>query len=453
MKVGSYARISYGDDEGLGIARQQHDTRALLRLRGWAEGPQYVDRNLSAYKSDVVRPDFERMLDDLEARRIGGIVCWDLDRLARQPSDLERVIAIYDKVPDLVFATVQGDLQLATSDGRTLARVMCAFANKASADTARRMARKKLEKAMAGMGTSNYRPFGWNEDRLTLNEAEAAILRQAANDIMLGAGIFVICTRLNAKGIKTVRGNTWKTHAMRRVLSAPRMAGFAVYQGQMLQDDDGNPIKGNWAPILDEATWRAVCAVLTNTKRSKQRGNSGLLTGIARCGKCGTGLRIARKPRITTYECRGPDSGGCAGVSISALKLEEQVETLLFAYLSDREISTQHSWEGQARLDEVNQKLSELMEQYRIGGASATVVFPLLRQLEQERDELLTRHAEFTRQEARQSVTVSGGWQDLDVFAKRAVIQSVIEAVVVKPVGRRRGSHYDPSRVDVVPLQ
>jgi DNA invertase Pin-like site-specific DNA recombinase len=450
MEVGSYARISYGDDEGLGIARQQHDNSALIRLRGWAEGPQYVDQNVSAYKPDVVRPDFERMLEDLQARRIDGIVVWDLDRLARQPSDLERVIAVYDKVPGLVFATVQGDLQLATSDGRTLARVMCAFANKASADTARRMARKKLERAMAGDAWSNYRAYGWNADRRTINEPEAQILRKAANDVLKGTGIFVICSRLNAQGIRTVRGNIWKTHAMRRVLTAPRIAGFAVYKGEMLTDDAGNPIKGLWEPLLDEATWRAVCVVLTNTRRQqRQRRDTGLLTNIARCGKCGMGLHIARKPNGEWYVCRDTDSGGCAGIGISAPKLEAQVEALLFAYLADREIKTDHSWEGQRRLDEVNHKLSELMEQYRTG-MSGSVVFPLLRRLEAERDDLIRQQAEYTRREVRQSATVSDGWQDLDVYAKRAVIQSVIEAVVIKPVGHR--GKYDPSRVDVVPL-
>ena len=74
-----------------------------------------------------------------------------------------------------------------------------------------------------------------------------------------------------------------------------------------------------------------------------------------------------------------------------------------------------------------------------------------MRQLESERDELQTEHAQFTQRRHRKAITLSGSWEDMDVFAKRAVIQSVIEAVVVRPVGRR--GVYDPSRVDVVPLQ
>jgi site-specific DNA recombinase len=452
MRVGTYARISDDVEQlGLGVARQQRDTRALVQLRQWKLQEEYQDNDTSAYHPKIVREGFERMLGDLEAGSIQGIVVWDLDRLVRQPRDLERIIDIYDRKP-LVFATVQGDIDLSTPDGRTMARVLVAFANKASMDTARRVARKKLDKAINGVGFSNYRPFGWNEDRLTLNEPEAEILRQAARDVLAGTGIFIVCDRLNKRGIRTVRGNIWKTMAMRRVLLAPRMAGFAIYQGELLTDSAGQPIRGKWEPILDEATWRAVIEVLMNTKRQrKQRGNTALLTNIARCGKCGTGLIIARQPKKTLYVCRSLDSGGCAGVGISAGKLEAQVEALLFAYLDQKIETPTPTWDGQARLDEVNAKLAELMEQYRTG-LPGTIVFPLVRKLEQERNELRAGQAKFVGMRSRKStITIAGEWDDLDLFQKRAVIQSVFEAVVVKPVGRAVG-HYDPNRVDVVPL-
>ena len=349
-----------------------------------------------------------------------------------------------------MFATVQGDIDLSTPDGRTMARVMVAFANKASMDTARRVARQKLEKATNGIGFSNYRPFGWNEDRLTLNEPEAEILRQAARDVLVGTGLFVICGRLNRQGIKTVRGNIWKTHAMRRVLRAPRIAGFAVYQRELLTDSAGNPVRGRWEPILDEATWRAVDSILGNTKSRVERKPGGLLTNIARCGKCGTGMIIARKKGTFYYLCRGPDSGGCAGVGISGPRLEAQIKALLFAYLNKEIEAPQPVWEGQARLEEVNAKIAELMEQYRTG-LSGSIVFPMIRRLEDERNDLQTEQASFNKIKARKQITLTGEWDDLDLYARREVIQSVIEAVVIRPTGRT--GLYDPSRVDVIPLQ
>jgi site-specific DNA recombinase len=116
------------------VSRQQHDTRKLVDLRGWTLADTYLDNDVSAYQPKVIRPDFERMLVDLETGVIQGVAVYDVDRLARQPADLERIISIYDGKP-LVFATVQGDIDLSTPDGRTMARVMVAFANKASMDS------------------------------------------------------------------------------------------------------------------------------------------------------------------------------------------------------------------------------------------------------------------------------------------------------------------------------
>lgn len=450
MRVGIYARISDDSEQlGLGAGRQQDDTRKLVDLRGWTLADTYVNNDVSAYQPKVTRPDFERMLAGLEAGAIQGIAVYDLDRLARQPADLERIISIYDRKP-LVFATVQSDIDLSTPDGRTMARVMVAFANKASMDTARRVARQKLEKATNGIGFSNYRPFGWNEDRLTLNEPEAEILRRAARDVLVGTGLFVICGHLNRKGIRTVRGNIWKTHAMRRVLRAPRIAGFAVYQGELLTDSAGNPVRGKWQPILDEETWRAVDSILGNTKSRVERKPGGLLTNIVRCGKCGTGMIVARKKGTFYYLCRGTDSGGCAGVGISGPRLDAQIKALLSAYL-DEEIQTpQPVWGGQARLEEVSAKIAELMEQYRTG-LSGSIVFPMIRRLEDERNDLQTEQVSFNKIKARKQITFAGEWDDLDLHAKREIIQSVIEAVVIRPTGRT--GLYDPTRVDVIPLQ
>jgi hypothetical protein len=122
------------------------------------------------------------------------------------------------------------------------------------------------------------------------------------------------------------------------------------------------------------------------------------------------------------------------------------------AYLEAKKIEQpDQEWEGQDRLNEVTNKLGELMEQYRTG-LSGSIVFPMVRKLEEEQRLLIAEQARFTGRQHRKATTMTGEWDDMDLYAQRAVIQSVIEAVVIKPSGARRGQ-YDPSRVDVIPLQ
>ncbi|MFD8512961.1 recombinase family protein [Streptomyces antimycoticus] len=117
-KVGIYTRISR-DDEGdaLGVARQRTDCERLADLRTWQPVKIYEDNDVSAFKRNVVRDEFELMLKDLRAGLIDGVVAYDLDRLARQPRDLERLIEIFDERPRLEFATVTNDVNLGTADG------------------------------------------------------------------------------------------------------------------------------------------------------------------------------------------------------------------------------------------------------------------------------------------------------------------------------------------------
>ncbi|GAA2539301.1 MULTISPECIES: recombinase family protein [Streptomyces] len=148
--MGIYTRISR-DDEGdaLGAARQQQDCERLADLRSWQAVKVYEDNDVSAFKRNVVRDEFELMLRDLRAGLIDGIVAYALDRLARQPKDLERLIEIYDERPWLEFATVTNDINIGTPDGRTMARIMVAFANKSSHDASRRI-KPRLRSAPPG---------------------------------------------------------------------------------------------------------------------------------------------------------------------------------------------------------------------------------------------------------------------------------------------------------------
>jgi site-specific DNA recombinase len=96
---GIYARLS--DDKGAeqtATARQIADCRRLAADRGWAvaEAHVYEDVDLSAFKQ-VRRPEFERLLEDLDAGLLAGVICWKLDRLTRSHRDFERLWEIIER--------------------------------------------------------------------------------------------------------------------------------------------------------------------------------------------------------------------------------------------------------------------------------------------------------------------------------------------------------------------
>ncbi len=200
--AGVYVRISDDKAENAaGVARQEQDCRALANREGWSVGEVYTENDTSAYKRRkvklpdgstslrVVRPAFRWMLDDVASGRVNAVIGYDLDRIARDPRDLEDLIDLVEthKVPT---RAVTGSLSLSDDAGVTMARVMVAIANKSSRDTSRRVIRKQLEMAEQGKHKGGgIRSFGYEKDGMTVCEDEAEALREVARRILAGESL------------------------------------------------------------------------------------------------------------------------------------------------------------------------------------------------------------------------------------------------------------------------
>ena len=462
MDIGIYARIS-DDAEGnrLGVKRQEQDCRAIAKVRRWSIKRLYVDNDVSAFDTKVVRPEFEQLLADLAAGVVSGVVTYDLDRFARQPADLERAIKVFDEHPGLTFATVQSDVDLSTPDGRTMARVMVAFANKSSMDTSRRIRRKNLELAQRGVPRSAHRPFGYEADLVTVCEPEAALLRQAAAEVLDGVSMHAIARRWNEQGVTTSTGVEWRQSTLRQALVSPRIAGFRLYRGKIAVDGDGERVMAQRPPILDVATWEAVCAYLGDPTRNGRHSHPGsrkyLLSGLVRCGRCGAKMSADRNPKqreLHIYVCKpATANGGCGGIAVAGPRLDGLVTELVLRHLADRQATHEvEPWPGEADLDAVTRRISTLMAAFSSGELSSDVVFPTVGKLEDEASQLRSNRAAWVRDQmvlANRPTNVSGSWPSLATDERRAVIGRVLRSVVVKPA-EKKGGRFDPSRVEVV---
>src|SRR4051812_22506501 len=124
-----YCRIS--DDRAgraLGVARQEADCRELAARKGWAVAGLYVDNDISAADVRKRRPEYERLLGDIKAGIVDGVVVWDADRLHRRPVELEAFFEVADAAGLRHLATVGGDIDLATGDGLLVTRIKGAVA-------------------------------------------------------------------------------------------------------------------------------------------------------------------------------------------------------------------------------------------------------------------------------------------------------------------------------------
>lgn len=468
LRLGIYSRISDDRKEDLlGVQRQIEDGEEEARKRyPNAELVLYVDNDVSAYDRRKKRPAFLRMVDDLKFKHLDGIVVYDLDRLARQPRDLELVIDVYeDRKKDRdgkgpVFITVTADYDLATSDGRTHARIMVTMANKASADTGRRTARKHLELARQGKPVGGWRPFGWQKDKATLNKREAEAMRKVIKDVIAGKSTRSCTYWLNDNGFKTTGGKAWSFQTLRRYLRNPRLVGWRVHQKKVLLDKQtGEPVKGLWEPLIDLDTWERLQVALDDRYNSAKKGRTArrnarfyLLTGIVKCGVCNSAMYGSKQPNDRfNYVCGNGDYNGHSN-AISGRTLDYGIEQMMLRVAAEEPLDAQpdEEWYGEQELAQAKEDLQDVMARaLQAQGAMRNILYAQAEELGNKVDEMQNDRAQWISETTGPviSALTPEVWETLDIDQKREAIADRMEAVLIKPATRRLPSGIDWERV------
>ncbi|MGH9195064.1 MAG: recombinase family protein [Acidimicrobiia bacterium] len=468
-KVAVYTRISRDDEgEGLGVGRQREDCERLAELRCWNVAKVYEDNDLSAYKRNVRRPEFELILSDLGAGLIDGVVAYDLDRLARQPKDLERLIDLFEDRKRLVFATATNDINLATADGRTMARIMVAFANKSSHDASRRIQRKHLELAQQGKASGGPAPYGWQKDGKRVDQEAARHIREAQAQVLGGVRIGTIRTRWQNEGLGHPRQGIKRMahHRVEHILTNPRLCGYRTHRGEITHDEEGKPVIGEWEPINTVEEWEAVCAAVAERKLKSPGRNLArkyLLSGIARCGLCHNKIRgqvnknwkPGSKASRFCYQC-SIANGGCGKVGRVGEPVDEFVISLVLAE-QRQEAATNRTevelrWPNEDALAAIEADIAELTQAAKSRKLTVSTLLQLLPDLERRRDELKLERARFSK-DLRQAESVSADigqdFEDLPIERQQAIISHSLSAVLIHPAGRGRRK-FDPSLIEPV---
>jgi DNA invertase Pin-like site-specific DNA recombinase len=471
------ARISddrNGDEHG--VTGQVADGRKLARRLGWRIGPDathvVVENDTSAYKRHKVRlpdgrsvlrtdrPGFRGVLDLLATGGADGLICLDLDRVARDPRDLEDLIDVIEsKVPRIPVESVTGSLKLANDADVTMARVMVAVANKSSRDSSRRIKGEMLRLAQAGRWSGGARPYGHELDG-SARPDEAKVIVEAAEAILSGVGVRGMARELNAQGRVPPRGGHWTHATLRELLLQPRIAGLASYHGEVLEDVEA------WClPILDRPQWEAVGAVLKDPGRRVTPGPTPrhLLSHLALCGhpSHADGARPALthgwagggRWRVASYRCQATGHLACASHGLEQLVVQHVIERLSRPDAADLLVPrTEVDVAGLAKeSNSLRARITALGDALENGSLSATEHKVRRDRLEDKlakvQDEMIAAAGMSPLVGIAGRQDVAEVWTGLDLARKKAVIDALM-VVTVLPA-RRRGKDFDPDRLRI----
>jgi site-specific DNA recombinase len=335
MKTAIYLRASLDRDmTKVSIDYQREHLHKLCADKCWDDPIEYLDRNVSATakitatgKRRAIRPAYEDLCEDIRNGVVAKLAVFDLDRLYREPRELEDFIDLVER-HRVELANVGGDVDLSTPSGRMFARMKGTVAKYEVEQKSARQKAANKQRAKSGKAWVT-RPFGytyevekdasgkvvkaWND--LVPNEADA--IRKACRDLLNGASLWSIAKQWNAEGLKTSKGYDWTGSTVRQMLLRPRNAGLAVYdvhatkfRAATIHESVLEGVEASWPAIVSRAEWESVCRLLADPKRltGKSIGRKHLLSGIAICDVCKnrmfTTARKTKDGKRVVYQCK-----------------------------------------------------------------------------------------------------------------------------------------------------
>ncbi|AZZ39942.1 recombinase family protein [Acidipropionibacterium jensenii] len=325
-----YLRISLDQTgEHQAIARQREDGVALARARGWEIVATYEDNSISASDRRKDRPGYDAMCRDFAAGRFTALICYDLDRLTRQPRQLEDWIDAAEE-RGLQLVTTNGEADLGTDAGRLFARIKAAVGRAEVERKAARQARAARQRAEQGRPAKGIRPTGYTITGEIVPE-EAKVIRRIFTEFLRGDTLKGIAAALTRDGVPTRRGGKWSSSSVSSVLRNARYAGRSIYRGQ-----DVGP--GQWPAIITEGEFAAVAGRLAAPERrtnKTDRARRHLGSGVYYC-ECGLHMRSSsgQGPGKNRYTCRD------AHYYRTGAAIDEYVEAVVRARLAAPDLKT-----------------------------------------------------------------------------------------------------------------
>lgn len=356
MNIAAYCRVSTDKEDQLNSLETQKEFfteytnrtgDTLIRL--------YADEGISGTKIKN-RKEFQRMLADAEKGLFEMVVVKDISRFARNTVDLLQSVR---KLKALGIETQFLTANM-TSMGNSefVLTIFGALAQEESANTSKRI--KFGKKMNAEKGRVPNIVYGYDKTigdyfNLTINEEEAKAIRQMYQWYTEeGFGGAKIANMLNARGVKTKRGNNWSQNSVCRILTNEIYTGKIIngkeeiadfLTGQRKEKDESEwlvTIRPELR-IIDDETFDRAQEILKGRHNSfklthERQSNKYLFSTLIKCKDCGWSFRRTVRQYKNTYVrwvCSGHNGRGADSCPNAVTVDEEELIQMLQAYFTE----------------------------------------------------------------------------------------------------------------------
>lgn len=360
-----YCRLSRDDEfsgDSVSIQTQKTMLTQYAREQGFSNCEFFVDDGFSG--TNYNRPDFQRMLEQIEDGKVAVVCVKDLSRLGRDylqtgyytevvfPEHDTRFIAINDNVD-----TAKGDNEFAP-----FKNIINEWYAK---DCSRKVKSAFRTKALNGEYTGGYPAYGYMKDPLDhhhlIPSEHAPIVQRMFQMALKGTSCFHIAKTLETEQVPTPRAYlmneygkyiandrvkhpyAWAKGTVYRILSNPIYLGKLVslrYQTKSFKDkrivprpeSDWITVDDTHEPLVDQATFDTVQERIKIKQPATWENSNNIFRGLMICGGCNTRMvfssRTGRKS-LGHFCCNKHRRYGGTECSNHYITLEQVRELLL----------------------------------------------------------------------------------------------------------------------------
>lgn len=338
LRCAAYCRLSRDDGaeiESASISTQKTMITSYIREHGWLLADIYVDDGYSG--TNFNRPDFQRMIQDIEDKKIDCVITKDLSRLGRDYLQCGMYQEIFFPEHGIRYIAINdGYDSINTTTGMDITPFRNILNEMYAADTSQKVRTALRARFKAGEFHGSVPPYGYRKDpldnhRLIVDERAAVVVRQIYDLALRGEGVRNIRNWLNKQHIlrpssyaalehgestyfKWAEDESklyhWTENAIRQILRSPTYAGnLTGYKRVSVgmkskkrlsrMPDEWEVVPNTHEGIVSQVEFDRVQDLMnarSNGGRHTLRPEN-LFAGIAVCGDCGCSMALRNAHR------------------------------------------------------------------------------------------------------------------------------------------------------------
>ena len=317
-----YERLSRDDD-------LTGDSNSILNQKAYLENyaAQHGYTNIAHYTDDgwsggnFERPDWKRMIADIEAGKVCRVIVKDMSRAGRDYLQTGFYTEVFFRQHGVHFIAIANGVDSEDQNSNEFAPFLNIMNEWYLRDQSRKVSAAYKIKGTSGKHTSTHAIYGYkkdpeNKDHWIIDEEAAAVVRRIYHLALEGYGQYKIAEILTKEKVEcpayylAVRGcgshknnvdmtrpYDWNGNTVGAILSKPEYLGHTVnfrtsqksYKDKRVKNapEDWLIFENTHEAIIDKATWERVQEIRLTVRRTDTTGEANPLTGLMFCADCG----------------------------------------------------------------------------------------------------------------------------------------------------------------------